>query len=218
MDTSVRTLNNAVEDLVAYIDDDARRSLRDALLGSMTPDELDSLADAMANHRGRPSPGGYDARELLAKALHAVEIQKSIADWVASEFIRESQPTRPSVPDRSNIDKLPAALHPSTSIAIRATAASLRYRLIDIPHHHRGLFPGYRIPFHLATDIGTYEVKVTSAVGNPPAGHPSAGRFIKSVERGGLDDWFQRHNFLKSGDILTISVLEPMHRYKLDVG
>lgn len=219
MDTSVRILQNAVEDLVEYLDGDAKRAFIDDILATMSAESLGILTRQL-DSRQQPQPKpAYDARRLLAKALNDPEIQTSIADWVLSEFLREFQSTPrpdPVQPPTSTTHTPPRA--GTTPIRIRVVRSFLDYKLIDIPSAHRSRFPGYRIPFRLATDIGTYDVKVTGAVGHPAAGDPSAGRFIKSVQRNGLADWFQRHNFLTLGDMLTISVLEPMRAYRLDVG
>ena len=54
-------------------------------------------------------------------------------------------------------------------IRISSVEASRRYALFHIPKQYRRFFPGYKIPFYLETDIGTFRPCITSAPkGTPP--------------------------------------------------
>ena len=91
------------------------------------------------------------------------------------------------------------------------------YNLIPVHKKNRNIFPGYNVSFILETDAGEIPAKVTSARKGTKEGDPNAGSYIKSVSRGGLTQWYERHKNLKLGDKLIIEVVEPKKRYRLSI-
>lgn len=87
------------------------------------------------------------------------------------------------------------------------------YSLIPLPKEYRSLFPGYKVPFILETDIGEITTKVTSGRKGTKLGDPEAGNYIQ--ER--LKTWYDKHRELKQGDRLIIEVIEPKKRYSLSI-
>lgn len=90
---------------------------------------------------------------------------------------------------------------------------ALKYGLIPVAHSNRRFFPGFKVPFCLETDAGTYTVKVSSGDKDTPGGDPDAGDYIT----GGLKDLYRANPPVKSGDLLRLEILEAGKRYRLSV-
>lgn len=88
--------------------------------------------------------------------------------------------------------------------------ASLDYKFIGVPREFRNLFPGYKIPFILETNVGELE---TYIVGDSSSkiGDGAAGTFISK----GMTKWFKHNSDIKPGDKVVIEVIDPGKRYKL---
>lgn len=95
-------------------------------------------------------------------------------------------------------------------IEVKLTKSAIKYALIDVPKKYRHLFPGYKIPFILETNVGEIETHVAGGLATDKEGDPSAGRYFTK----GLGEWFKR-NDVKEGDTVVIEVVEPHKRYKL---
>lgn len=92
-----------------------------------------------------------------------------------------------------------------------------KFNLIPCPKQFRHLFPGYKMPFILETDVGEISAKVTSAPKDTHIGDPNAGSYIKSVVRNDLTRWYKKHKDLKFDDKIIIEVLESKKRYRLNI-
>jgi hypothetical protein len=99
---------------------------------------------------------------------------------------------------------------PPPKIEIKLTKSAIRYALIDVSRKYRHLFPGYKIPFILETNVGEIETHVAGGHATDKEGDPSAGSYFTK----GLREWFKR-NDVKEGDTVVIEVVEPHKRYKL---
>jgi len=98
------------------------------------------------------------------------------------------------------------------SLAITLSNPScLNFHLFPIPKGGREFFPGYKIPFSIETDVGTYETWVTSAPKGTEVGDPKAGVYVQR----NLIDWFKAHTELKVGSRILVEAIEPMKRYSL---
>lgn len=97
-------------------------------------------------------------------------------------------------------------------ILVRLPKSFMKYPLIPIPRKYRRMFPGYKIPFILETDIGEIETHITSAREGVAVGDPEAGTYI----RVGIPKWANAHPELKGGDYVKLTVIEPGKRYRLD--
>ncbi|MEI9475891.1 MAG: hypothetical protein WCO26_04875 [Deltaproteobacteria bacterium] len=119
----------------------------------------------------------------------------------------------------SDIQKLRARnIYSKSTIEIPVNAKSYqRYKVIWFPKKVRNIFPGYKIPFVIETDVGEIPSKVTAAPKGTKEGDPDAGSYIKSVSRGDLTRWYHKHKDLKLGDKLLIEVIEPKKRYRLSI-
>jgi hypothetical protein len=95
-------------------------------------------------------------------------------------------------------------------IEVKLTKSAIKYALIDVPRKHRHLFPGYKIPFVLETNVGEIETHVAGGHATDKEGDPSAGSYFTK----GLREWFKR-NDVKEGDTVVIELVEPHKRYKL---
>jgi len=99
---------------------------------------------------------------------------------------------------------------PTQKIEITLPKYAIKYKVISIPKKFRLLFPGYKAPFTLETNVGEI---VTSIVGGSSAnkkGDPLAGSYFHK----GLSKWFDQ-NRVKEGDTVIIEIIEPHKRYKL---
>jgi len=101
----------------------------------------------------------------------------------------------------------------SIEIIINEIRSPRKYGYINFRKQNRGLFPGYNEKFILETDIGEISTKVTSAPKGTEYGDPSGGNYIM----GGLNPWYKKHQELKDGDKLIITIVEPKKRYKLNI-
>jgi len=101
----------------------------------------------------------------------------------------------------------------SIEITINKIHSPKKYGLINLTKQNRGFFPGYKENFILETDVGEITTRVTSA-SRPGVqiGDPVEGNYIQ----GGLKPWYEKHQELKDGDKLIITVIEPKKRYKLN--
>ena len=109
---------------------------------------------------------------------------------------------------------IPVNINDSVEIRINIIHSPRKYGLINLTKQIRGFFPGYKEKFILETDIGEIVTKVTSA-SRPGVqiGDPVEGAYIQ----GGLKPWYEKHQELKDGDKLIITVIEPKKRYKLNI-
>lgn len=89
-----------------------------------------------------------------------------------------------------------------------------KYRLVPISQKIRHLFPGYKIPFEVDSDIGTFDAYVSSAVKSTFTGDKSAGSYLKGS---GLTRWFDYHPELKPGDVVVFEIQENTKKYKLSL-
>lgn len=108
----------------------------------------------------------------------------------------------------------PAKISPEGELLIAVKPAYLRYKYIHIPQEYRSRFPGFKIPFELETDRGTFQVRIKDG-GKPSRWRP--GDMNTVAEMHGLGKWFNTHRELKAGDKVTIEVIEPMKRYRLKI-
>lgn len=88
---------------------------------------------------------------------------------------------------------------------------SLKYHLIRVSPYQRQMFPGYKVPFILDTDVGRIITRVSSAPRGTLKGNPFAGQFISK----NLKDWFVAHPELKAGDKVQIETIERERHYRL---
>ena len=98
--------------------------------------------------------------------------------------------------------------HPKTEqkkVEVELTPACFKYHLFNIRKDFRAIFPGYREPFILETDVGEIKTYVCGAPAGTKIGDPEKGAYIQS----GLQKFFKAHPELKEGDKLTIEILEP---------
>jgi len=104
-------------------------------------------------------------------------------------------------------------INDSVEITINKIHSPREYGLINLTKKIRGFFPGYKEEFILETDIGEIVTKVTSAPKGVQIGDPFGGTYIQ----GGLKPWYKKHQELKDGDKLIITIIEPKKRYKLNI-
>lgn len=109
---------------------------------------------------------------------------------------------------------IPVKINDSVEIRINKIHSPRKFGLINLTKKIRGFFPGYKEKFILETDIGEIVTKVTSASRlGVQIGDPIEGAYIQ----GGLKPWYEKHQELKDGDKLIITVIEPKKRYKLNI-
>jgi hypothetical protein len=101
----------------------------------------------------------------------------------------------------------------SIEIILKHLHTPRKWSLIQLPREYRTLFPGYKVPFILETDIGRITTKVTSGPKGTKIGDPEAGQYIA----GGLKPWYDAHRELKEGNKLIIEVIEPKKSYRLSI-
>jgi len=107
--------------------------------------------------------------------------------------------------------------HSGNTIEIRlGNEYPMKYHLIPVGSSIRHLFPGYRVEFDLETDMGVIPCKVSSRTTDAKVGDRVAGKYITSVERNALTEWYRRHD-LRVGDKLMIEIVQEMRRYRLTV-
>ncbi len=97
---------------------------------------------------------------------------------------------------------------------LEGTPSWRKYRLIPISQKIRQFFPGYRVPFEVDSDIGTFDVYVTSAGKHTFAGDKNAGGYLKG---NGLTRWFDSHPELHSSDVIVFELIDPAKKYKMYV-
>jgi len=95
-------------------------------------------------------------------------------------------------------------------IEITLSKSDIKWKLVKIPKKFRPLFPGYKVPFTLETNVGEIETYMVGGYSSKKKGDLAAGRGFSK----GLSKWF-KHNDVKEGDILVIEIIEPHKRYKL---
>ncbi|MFC2048147.1 bifunctional phosphopantothenoylcysteine decarboxylase/phosphopantothenate--cysteine ligase CoaBC, partial [Chloroflexota bacterium] len=109
------------------------------------------------------------------------------------------------------LDKVVALL---SEQLIRRTEITLRLRsrtgegssyYIDIPEDQLSVFPNYRVPFRIETDIDGLEAHIV----------PKHSKYGKAHFH--LAKWFKGHPELKMGAGLIITVIEPMKKYRLEI-
>jgi len=87
----------------------------------------------------------------------------------------------------------------------------IKYNLIRLPKEVRSIFPGYKIPFVLETDIGPIRTEVTSYGEGTQKGDRKAGYYFS-----GMKSWYENHGELKPGDILILTKLSE-DNYRLAI-
>ena len=95
-------------------------------------------------------------------------------------------------------------------IEITLSKGAAKHKLVLIPKKFRPLFPGYKIPFTLKTNVGEIETHITGGYASDKRGDPAAGRYFTK----GLSKWFEQ-NDVKEGDTVVIEIIETHKRYKL---
>lgn len=99
---------------------------------------------------------------------------------------------------------------PVQKVEITLRKSAVEYKLINIPKKFRPLFPGYKIPFTLETNIGEIETYITGGYATDKKGDPNAGEYFTK----GLSKWFDQ-NRVKEGDTVIVEIVEPNKRYRL---
>jgi hypothetical protein len=158
--------------------------------------ELDEAVGALAHSQIKIVELQTFAREGIGLGVHAHLFEPLFK--TPSE-----KPVTWQIPEASLGDKMLIDVKP----------AHINYEYLPIFHNYRGLFPGFKIPFKLETDIGMIETDVYAV--EPKRwreGDMNSGAcFYK-----GLSRWFKAHR-LKPGDKLIIEVIDPMKRYRLKI-
>ena len=95
---------------------------------------------------------------------------------------------------------------------IVSSPSCIKFHLL-YPGDKRQLFPGYKIPFTLVTDIGEIQTQISSAPGGTKVGDPNAGAYFQK----NLAKWYRKHQEIKIGSKVSIKILEPMKKYSLEV-
>ena len=103
---------------------------------------------------------------------------------------------------------------PASVILITVKPAHIKYEYLPILQKYRSLFPGFKMPFSLETDIGMI---VTGVYSGYPAKWRLGDMNSDASFYKGLDKWFEAHSQLKPGDELIIEAIEPMKRYRLKI-
>jgi len=115
------------------------------------------------------------------------------------------------VPSEEVVTKLPKEL-PLSELSISVQPAHIEHEYLPIFQKYRDLFPGFREPFELETDIGVIE---TSVYGMHPKNWREGDMNSNAEFHKGLGKWFRAHPELKPGNNLVIQVIELMKRYRL---
>ena len=95
-------------------------------------------------------------------------------------------------------------------IEVALSNSAIKYNLVYVQKSFRRLFPGYKVPFILETNVGEIETYITGGHATDKVGDPDVGHYFTK----GLSKWY-RHNDVKEGDTVIIEVIEPNKRYKL---
>ncbi len=149
-------------------------------------------------------------RENVGLGVH-IHSFEPLKDFIkVSSVSKDGLGTLEIIPDIN----IPKKINGSVEIRINKIHSPRKYGLINLTKQIRGFFPGYKEKFILETDIGEIVTKVTSA-SRPGVqiGDPVEGAYIQ----GGLKPWYEKHQELKDGDKLIITVIEPKKRYKLNI-
>ena len=83
--------------------------------------------------------------------------------------------------------------------------SNITYHYLDIPLEIRSAFPADKVRFTLETTAGQIHTNV--------AGTVASGPYIQR----NLKEWFDAHPNLKTGDVVSFTVIEPMKRYHLEL-
>jgi len=172
-------------------------------------DELEEVCDSLP----------FDSKVIEFKTFcrENVGVGDHIHSFEPLKYFRELKPVLivnknapKTIPD---LDSSKKTLN-SIEIIINKIHSPRKYGLINLTKKNRGFFPGYKVNFMLETDVGEIVTKVTSA-SRPGVqiGDPVEGAYIQ----GGLKPWYEKHQELKDGDKLIITVIEPKKRYKLNI-
>jgi len=171
-------------------------------------DELEEVCDSLP----------FSSKVIEFKTFFRENV--GIGDHIHSfEPLKYFKELKPVLKVDENAPKIISDLNPSEKtvnsieIIINKIDSSRTYGLFYLSKKIRGFFPGYKEKFILETDIGEIFTKVTSAPKGTKFGDPSSGSYIQ----GGLNPWYKKHRELKDGDKLTITVIEPKKRYKLNI-
>ena len=165
--------------------------------------------------RSARSLGGAKKVKELLKILekHNVEIENLI-NFLKSIDYKIPNPLEARL---AELEKRVSALErreppppPTPRIEITLSKGAAKYKLINIAKKFRPLFPGYKIPFTLETNVGEIETHISGGSASDRKGDTAAGQHLIR----GLSKWF-KHNEVKEGDIVVIEVIEPHKRYKL---
>jgi hypothetical protein len=103
---------------------------------------------------------------------------------------------------------------PESVIVITVKPAYIKYKYLPILQKYRSLFPGFKTPFGLDTDIGMIETAVYALY---PAKWREGDMNSDAGFYRGLRTWFKAHHELTAGQKLIIEVIEPMKRYRLKI-
>jgi len=82
---------------------------------------------------------------------------------------------------------------------------NINYHYIDIDMIIRSCFPADKVRFTLETTAGQIHTNV--------AGTVASGPYIQR----NLKEWFDAHPNLKTGDVVSFTVIEPMKKYRLEL-
>lgn len=192
-DPGVGELQNAVEDLVAYL------CQSEALLITL-PER------APGTIRRSDPPISYIIAEHNIRHLLAVALQDNdLRARIMVQFLQEAEKAWCHAPDKV------------VRIQLGGYKESWRsWPHIPIPATYRNLFPGYKVSFMLEADGESFVVNVTSRSQGAPQ-----GKYIciprSHHDKGKLGAWYNHHPGLHSGDTLLLEVLEPMRRYRLSI-
>jgi len=90
-------------------------------------------------------------------------------------------------------------------IKIKVVPSAPDYGFISLPKKYRHLFPGYKVPFTLITDVGEIKKAHVSSMG--------------TNIQGGLRPWYHKHQELRfdARAVIVIEVIEPYKKYSLHI-
>jgi hypothetical protein len=100
----------------------------------------------------------------------------------------------------------------SGDIWVRVTGSELHR--FAIPAEYRALFPGFHDDFILIADNEEITTCVAFDDKNIPHGDKKAGTSFSW----NLKQWFGKHQSIKEGDKIKVSIIEPMKKYRLEIG